>query len=144
GWGSTEIIAWLLARGYQVTGKFKSPSRVHRLVRSIAPQAWQPTGSPGREVAPVPSPVACARPLAQYAVRTPSKDKPDGYYHAVLFSSRTGLDLQETVNHYDDRAGMEADLKADKQGLGLAVIRKQRLVAQTLVVLLTGLAHNLL
>jgi hypothetical protein len=144
GWGSTEIIEWLLARGYQVTGKFKSPSRVHRLVRAIGPEAWQPTRSPGREVAVVPNPVAFTRPLAQYAVRTPSKDHRDGYYHAVLFSSRTDLDRQETVDHYDDRAGMEADLKADKHGLGLAVIRKQRLAAQTMVVLLTALAHNLL
>jgi hypothetical protein len=144
GWGSTEIITWLLDRGYQVTGKFKSPSRVRALVAPIAPLAWQPTSSPGREAAPVPHPVTFARPLAQYAVRTPSKDRPGGYYHAVLFSSRADLDVQATINHYDDRAGMEADLKADKQGLGLAVIRKQRLAAQEVVVLLTGLTHNLL
>ncbi len=39
---------------------------------------------------------------------------------------------------------MEADLKSDKRGLALAVIRKQRLVAQTMVVLLVELAHNVL
>ncbi len=39
---------------------------------------------------------------------------------------------------------MEADLKSDKQGLGLAVIRKQRLPAQKIVVLLLQLAHNVL
>jgi Type II intron maturase/Reverse transcriptase (RNA-dependent DNA polymerase) len=61
-----------------------------------------------------------------------------------LFSSRADLDLQATINHYDRRAGMEADLKAVKQGLGLAVIRKHRLAAQELVVLLTGLVHNVL
>jgi hypothetical protein len=144
GWGSSEIIAWLLDRGYQVTGKFKSSSRVRALVKPIDPQAWQPTSSPGREAAPVPTPVAFARPLAQYAVRTPSKGRPGGYYQAVLFSSRADLDLQATIDHYDRRAGMEADLKADKQGLGLAVIRKQRLAAQEVVVLLTALAHNLL
>ena len=48
------------------------------------------------------------------------------------------------VTHYDGRAGMEADLKSDKRGLALAVIRKRRLAAQKLVVLLIGLAHNLL
>src|SRR5690242_11644802 len=52
--------------------------------------------------------------------------------------------MQEVVADYDGRAGMEADLKSDKCGLALAVLRKRRLVAQTLVVLLTELAHNVL
>ncbi len=34
------------------------------------------------------------------------------------------------VEHYDGRAGMEADLKSDKHGLGLAVIRKHLLPAR--------------
>ncbi len=44
--------------------------------------------------------------------------------------------MRAVVDHYDDRAGIEADLKGDKGGLGLAVIRKRRLAAQMLVVLL--------
>jgi hypothetical protein len=48
------------------------------------------------------------------------------------------------VADYDGRAGMEADLKSDKRGLALAVLRKRRLVAQTVVVLLVELAHNVL
>jgi hypothetical protein len=144
GWGSTEIIDWLRARDYQVTGKFKSPSRVKKLVGPITPTAWADTSSAGRQVAPVPLPVSFTRPLAQYAVRTPSPDKPDGYSYAVLFTSRTEVAMQEVVTHYDARAGMEADLKSDKHGLGLAVIRKRRMAAQQMVVLLTGLAHNLL
>ena len=48
------------------------------------------------------------------------------------------------VDHYDGRAGIEADLKGDKRGLGLAAIRKRRLAAQMLVVLLMQLAHNVL
>jgi hypothetical protein len=142
GWGSEEIINWLLARGYQVTGKFKSTSRVKKLAGPIT--AWEPTASPGREVAPVPAPVELARPCAQYAVRTPSKEKAGGYYHAVLFSSRRELSMQGTVAHYDDRAAMEADLKNDKRGLGLGVLRKRKLAAQRLVVLLGQLAHNVL
>jgi hypothetical protein len=39
---------------------------------------------------------------------------------------------------------MEADLKGDKQGLGLATIRKHRLPAQKIVILLMQLAHNVL
>jgi hypothetical protein len=142
GWGSEEIVNWLLVRGYQVTGKFKSTSRVKKLVGPIT--AWAPTGSPGREVAPVPAPVELARPCAQYAVRTPSKEKAGGYSHAVLFTSRRELGMQATVAHYDDRAAMEADLKNDKRGLGLGVLRKRKLAAQRLVVLLGQLAHNVL
>ena len=52
--------------------------------------------------------------------------------------------MGEVVDHSDDRAGSEADLKSDNGGLGLAVIRKRRLAAQMLVVLLMQLAHNLL
>ncbi len=142
GWGSEEIINWLLARGYQVTGKFKSTARVKKLVAPIT--TWEPTASPGREVAPIPAPVELARPCAQYAVRTPSKEKAGGYYYAVLFSSRRELTMQGTVAHYDDRAAMEADLKNDKRGLGLGVLRKRKLSAQRLVVLLGQLAHNVL
>ncbi len=142
GWGSEAMITWLLERGYQVTGKFKSNSRVRKLVQGIT--VWQETSSPGREVALVPEPVAFIRPLAQYAVRTPSKDKAGGYYHAVLFTTRQDLSRQEVVTHYDGRAGMEADLKSDKRGLALALIRKRRLGAPKVVVLLIGLAHNLL
>lgn len=142
GWGSEPIITWLLERGYQVTGKFRSAGRVRTLVRDIS--TGPPTSSPGREVAEVLTPVACVRPLAQYAVRTPSKKYKSGYYHAVVFSSRTDLTMTGVVAHYDGRAGMEADLKSDKHGLGLAVIRKRLLPAQKLVVLLVELAHNIL
>jgi hypothetical protein len=141
GWGSEAIIVWLLARGYQVTGKFKSTSRVRKLVKGIT--TWQETSSPGREVACIPEPVPFARPLAQYAVRTPSTKKAGGYYQAVLFTTRTTLGMGAVVDHYDDRAGIEADLKSDKGGLGLAVIRKRRLAAQMLVVLLRGCLRSL-
>jgi hypothetical protein len=125
-----------------VTGKFRSAGRVRKLVRGI--NTWQPTSSPGREVAEVRTPVAFVRPKAQYAVRTPSKEQEGGYYHAVVFTSRTDLDKMGVVEHYDGRAGMEADLKSDKHGLGLAVIRKHLLPAQKMVVLLVELAHNIL
>ncbi len=141
-WGSEAMITWLLSRGYHVTGKLKSNGRVRKLVSGIT--TWSATSSPGREVAVVPEPVEFVRPLAQYAVRTPSKEQTSGYYHAVLFTSRTELSMQEVVDHYDGRAGMEADLKGDKQGLGLATIRKHRLIAQKIVILLTQLAHNVL
>ncbi len=92
GGGRQARIAWRLARGYQVTGKFKSTARVTKLVGPIT--TGEPPASPGRELAAVPAPVALARPGAQSAVRTPCTDKPSGYEHAVLFSSRTQLGRQ--------------------------------------------------
>jgi hypothetical protein len=111
-------------------------------VRGIS--IWQPTSSPGREVAEVPAPVSFVHQLRQYAIRTPSKEHKSGYYHAVVFTSRTDLTMIGVVEHYDGRASMEADLRSDKHGLGLAVIRKHLLPAQKLVVLLVQLAHNIL
>jgi Transposase DDE domain group 1 len=144
GWGGQEMIDWLLARGYQVTGKLKAWQRVAKLTRAVASDAWQPTSSPGREVAEIPSPLAFARPTHQYAVRTPAAKKPDGFYHAVLFTTREDLTIEQTVDHYDARAGIEADLKSDKHGLGLARLRKRKLAAQRILVLLSALAHNVL
>jgi hypothetical protein len=142
GWGSTEQLEWLLERGYQVTGKFKSTSRVKKLIKTVT--TWEPTSNAGREVGVVGTPVSLTKPTQQYAVRTPAKKKPDGYQYAVLVSSRDDLTMQAVVDHYDSRAGMEAELKSDKRGLGLAGLRKHKLAAQKLVVLLMGLAHNVL
>lgn len=142
GWGGEAMLNWLLARGYHVTGKFKSNSRVQKLVKPIT--TWRPAGNDGREVATVPAPVPLARPTHQFAVRTPSKDKPSGYYHAVLVTTRLELAAAAVVAHYDGRAAVEAAIKGDKRGLGLGVLRKHKLAAQTLVVLLGALAHNVL
>jgi hypothetical protein len=136
------MITWLLERGYHVTGKFKSHGRVRKRVGGIT--TWSATSSPGREVAAIPEPVAFVRELSQNAVRTPSKEQKSGYYHAVVFTSRTDLSMTQVVDHYDGRAGMEADLKGDKQGLGLAMIRKHRLPTQKIVILLMQVAHNVL
>jgi hypothetical protein len=144
GWGAEELINWLLLRGYQVTGKLKAWQRVRKLTRAIASDAWQPTSSPGREVAEVAAPVAFVRPIRQYAVRTPAAKKPGGFYHAVLFTTRDDLPMEEAVDHYDARAGIEADLKSDKHGLGLSRLRKRKLAAQRMLVLLSALAHNVL
>jgi hypothetical protein len=141
-WGSTAAINWVLLRGYQVTTKFKSTGRVKKLVRPI--QAWQPTASPGREVAAVPEPVRLTKPTRQYAVRTPSKEQAEGYHYAVLVTSRVALPMQAAVDRYDGRAAMEADLKSDKHGLGLGVLRKRKLAAQEMLGLLGQLAHNVL
>lgn len=63
GGGTEATITWLLEWGSQVTGTCESTRRVRKLVRGIT--EWQPTSSPGREVAPVPTPGRFRRPLAQ-------------------------------------------------------------------------------
>ncbi len=125
-----------------MTGKLGSTARVRKLVRAIP--AGEPTASAGREVAAVPAPVALTRPPQQYAVRTPSAKHAGGYQDAVVLSSRLDLSMRGVVDHDDGRAGMEAELKGDKRGLGLGSLRKGRLPAQQMVVLLMGLAHNVL
>ena len=84
------------------------------------------------------------RPLAQYAVRKPSKEQASGHYHAVVCSLRTDLCMTQVVDQYYGSTGMEADLKGDKYGLGLATIRKHRLAAKKILNLLMQLAHNVL
>ena len=136
------MITWLLSRGYQITGKFKSSGRVRKLVGAVT--TWYPTASPGREVAPVPKPVTDVAPTAAIRGANPLQKASEWRLPAVVFTSRTDLAMTGVVEHYDGRAGMEADFKSDKYGLALAVIRKQRLPAQKLVVLLIQLAHNVL
>ena len=92
----------------------------------------------------MPCPVAFVRPTRQDAVRTPADAKPGGFHHAVGCTSRLERDLQQVVAHDDARAGMEADLKGDKRGLGLATLRQRRLAAQQVLVFLVELAHNVL
>ena len=52
--------------------------------------------------------------------------------------------MQAAVDRYDGRAALEAEIKSDKHGLGLGVLRKRKLAAQHLLGLLGQLAHNVL
>jgi len=111
GWGSDPIITWLLRRSYQVTGKVKSSSRVRKLVAGIELERWKLPSSEGREVTTIPEPTVYTRLVQQYAVRTPFKEQKRSFYTAVLFTTRTDLDQRAVVDHYDDCAGIEAELK---------------------------------
>src|SRR5947199_98560 len=51
GFGTTEVLNWVLSRGYQVVAKISHSGRVSKLCQHIGP--WQPTSSPGREMAAV-------------------------------------------------------------------------------------------
>src|SRR5438445_8628024 len=80
GFGTTEVLNGLLSRGYQVVAKISHSGRVHKLRQAIGP--WQPTSSPGREIAVVLRPHRFCRTTRQWVIRTP-KEK-GGSQYAVL------------------------------------------------------------
>lgn len=140
GFGTTEILNWLLSRGYQVVAKISHSGRVGKLRQSLGP--WQPTSSPGREIAAVLHPHRFCRATRQWVIRTP-KDK-GGYQYAVLVTTLTEGDPVALADAYDGRAMIEATFCQDKQALGLVTRRQRQWEAQQMVLLLARLAHHLL
>jgi hypothetical protein len=140
GFGTTEVLNWLLSRGYQVVAKISHSGRVRKLRQTLGP--WQPTSSPGREIAAVLHPHRFCRATRQWVIRTP-KDK-GGYQYAVLVTTLTDLDPMALADAYDGRALIESSFCQDKQALGLVTRRQRRWEAQQMVLLLARLAHHLL
>ena len=140
GFGTTEVLNWLLSRGYQVVAKISHSGRVRKLRQAIGP--WQPTSSPGREMATVLQPHRFCRTTRQWVIRTP-KEK-GGYQYAVLMTTLTDLEPVALADAYDSRALIEATFCQDKQALGLVTRRQRKWEAQQMVLLLARLAHHLL
>ena len=140
GFGTTEVLNWLLSRGYQVVAKISHSGRVRKLRQAVGP--WQPTSSPGREIAAVLHPHRFCRATRQWVIRTP-KDK-GGYQYAVLVTTLTDLGPAALADAYDGRATIESSFCQDKQALGLVTRRQRRWEAQQMVLLLARLAHHLL
>jgi hypothetical protein len=140
GFGTTEVLNWLLSRGYQVVAKISHSGRVRKLRQNLGP--WQPTSSPGREVATVLTPHRFCRTTRQWVIRTP-KEK-GGYQYAILVTTLTDLEPLALADAYDGRAMLEATFCQDKQALGLVTRRQRRWEAQQMVLLLARLAHHLL
>src|ERR687886_24975 len=139
GFGTTEVLNWLLSRGYQVVTKISHSGRVRKLRQALG--SWQPTSSPGREIAAVLHPHRFCRTTQQWVIRTP-KDK-GGYQYAVLVTTLTDLEPLALADAYDARAMIEATFCQDKQALGLVTRRQRRWEAQQMVLLLARLAHHL-
>jgi hypothetical protein len=140
GFGTTEVLNWLLSRGYQVVAKISHSGRVRKLRQASGP--WQPTSSPGREIAAVIHPHRFCRRTRQWVIRTP-KDK-GGYQYAVLVTTLLDEEPMALADAYDGRAMIEASFGQDKQALGLVTRRQRRWEAQQMVLLLARLAHHLL
>ena len=140
GFGTTEVLNWLLSRGYQVVAKISHSGRGRKLRQALGP--WQSTSSPGREIAAVLRPHRFCRATRQWVSRTP-KEK-GGYQYAVLVTTLADLDPVALADAYDGRAMIEATFCQDKQALGLGTRWQRRWEAQQMVLLLARLAHHLL
>jgi hypothetical protein len=140
GFGTTDVLNWLLSRGYQAVAKVSHSGRVRKLRQALGP--WQPTSSPGREIAAVLRPHRCCRTTRQWVIRTP-KEK-GGYQYAVLVTTLTDLEPAALADAYDGRARIESSFCQDKQALGLVTRRQRKWEAQQMVLLLARLAHHLL
>jgi hypothetical protein len=140
GFGTTAVLNWLRSRGYQVVAKISNSGRVRKLRQALGP--WQPTSSPGREIAAVLRPHRFCRTTRQWVIRTP-KDK-GGYQYAVLVTTLSDCEPAPLADAYDGRAMIEATFCQDKQALGLVTRRQRKWEAQQMVLLLARLAHHLL
>lgn len=76
---------------------------MHKLRQAIGP--WQPTSSPGREMAAVLCPHRFCRATRQWVIRTP-KDK-GRYQYAVLLTTVSDLEPATVADAYDGRAMIE-------------------------------------
>jgi hypothetical protein len=140
GLGTTAVVNGLLSRGYHVVTKISHSGRVRKLRQAIGP--WQPTSSPGREIADVLQPHRFCRTTHQWVMRTP-KDK-GGDQYAVLVTTLPDLEPTALADAYDGRAMIEATFCQDKQALGLVTRRQRKWEAPQMVLLLARLAHHLL
>jgi hypothetical protein len=140
GFGTTESLTWLLSRGSQVVAKISNHGRVHKLRQAIGP--WQPTSSPGRDMAAILRPHRFCRATRQWVIRTPQEK--GGSHYAVLLTTVPDLEPTALADAYDGRAMIEATFCQDKQALGLVKRRQHKWEAQQMVVLLARLAHHIL
>ncbi len=140
GFGTTEVLNWVLSRGSQVVAKISHAGRVRTLCQHLGP--WQPTSSLGRESAVVLRPHRFCRATRQWVIRTPQEK--GGYHYAVLLTTVPDLEPTAVADAYDGRAMIAATFCQDKQALGLVKRRQQKWEAQQIVLLFARLAHHLL
>ena len=140
GFGTTEIRNWLLSRGSQVVAKISNHGRVQKLRHAIGP--WQPTSSPGREMAAIVRPHRFCRATRQWVMRTPQAH--GGYHYAVLLPTVPDLEPTALADADDGRAMIAATFCQEKQALGLVKRRQHKWEAQPMVLLFARLAHHML
>jgi len=140
GFGTDANLNWALWHGYQVLVKGYSGKRANACARAVT--CWEELRVGERWIAPAPMPLRYYRRTQTAVVRW--KTAQGRYRHSLLTTSLLEYSLAALAEAYDDRAAIEAEIKADKGGLQLHRRRKKRLAAQEALVVLTDLAHNLL
>jgi hypothetical protein len=140
GLGTPEGLNWLLRRDSQVVAQSSPSGRVRKFRQAIGP--WQPTSSPGREIATVLKPQRFCRTTRQWVMRTPKEKGGDQY--AVLVPTLTARAPVALADAYDGRALIEATFCQEKPALGVVTRRQRQWEAQQMVRLLARLAHHLL
>jgi Transposase DDE domain group 1 len=141
GFGSDAAINWLLSRDYPLVVKGYNSRRAQKVGRALESNAWQQVRA-NQWVAAVPHGHRYARRTQTVALRWRTERGKEKY--ALLIHALVDCPLLQVVAAYDARAGMEAEIKQDKLGLGLVRRRKQHWGAQEAWILLTDVAHNLL
>jgi hypothetical protein len=159
GAGTEDDLNWLLSRGYEIMAKEYSGRRIARLSKMVPEWVQDPTWSE-RSFGWVSEPATgYVRPVQRIVVRCRRLDGTFAY--GVLICS---LSIEQVltilgwpaaqaadpvacllayVTFYDQRGGgIETAFKEDKQGLGLTKRNKKRFDAQSMLVLLGSLAHN--
>lgn len=161
GAGSLEDVNWMLKRGYQLHCKDYSAQRAQKLAQSVSEWIDDPKVT-GRQVGRVRiAPSEYVKDLERIAVRCL---KNNGQWAiGVLISTLSAKEVITLTNQpihkakdskavllasvylYDKRGGaIEIEIKEDKQGLGITKRNKKLFEAQEMLMLLGGLAHNVI
>jgi hypothetical protein len=126
GCGTTDVLTWVLSRGYQVVAKLSHSGRVRKLRQPLGP--WQPPSSPGREMAPVLPLHRFCRVTRQGVRRTPKEQ--GGSPYAVLVTTVAAVEPRRLAEADDGRATLEASCGHDTHALGLVTRRPRQWEAQ--------------
>jgi hypothetical protein len=156
-----DEVNWVLKRGYQLHGKDYSGTRAQHLAESVL-EWFDDPDCPERQVGWVTTEAdSYCRPVKRIAVRC---RKNNGHWGVgVLISTLSSQEILKLtgepiakaadpravllayVHFYDLRGGgVETEIKEDKQGLGTSKRNKKRFEAQSMLIRLETLAHNIL
>lgn len=138
GFGTDPNLRWLADRNYHFHAKGFAGRRAANLAQKV--QRWIPFGDVW--LGSVASPVDYGRPVRVWVKRRLEKDR---YLHSYYVTTLKLHSMTLAMQLYNQRGQAEVEqFRNDKQGLHLSSRRKQLLVAQQALILLTDLAHNLL
>lgn len=138
GFGTDPGLQWLSSRNYHFLAKGFAGRRAVKLAEQV--QRWTPYGDAW--IGSAISPVDYGQPVSIWVKRRIEKGQ---YQYSYYLTTLKLHSITLAMQLYDQRGRAEVEqFRNDKQGLHLSSRRKQLLVAQQALILLTDLAHNLL